>query len=131
MITRTPARAWRGWARCHRGGDFFKNAPAGGDAYILSHIVHDWDDDKCLTILGHVTNAMKPGGRVLIVEMVLPDGDAPHPGKMLELVMLALAPGGRECTVPEYETLLGKAGLRLTRVVPTDWAVSVVEASLA
>ena len=69
-------------------GDFFKSVPAGADAYILSHIIHDWDEDQCLTILGHVRKAMNPAGRLLIVEMVLPSGDAPHPGKMLDMTML-------------------------------------------
>jgi tRNA A58 N-methylase Trm61 len=53
-------------------GDFFRSVPSGGDAYILSHILHDWNDDQCLTILGHCRKAMKPDGRLLIVEMVLP-----------------------------------------------------------
>ena len=73
---------------------------------------------------------MKPGSRLLIVEMVLPAGDTPHPGKMLDMMML-VGPGGQERTAPEYGALLGKAGLRLTRVVPTESAVSVVEAELA
>ena len=62
-------------------GDFFTSVPTGADAYILSHIIHDCTEDKCLTILGHVRQAMKPAGRLLIVEMVLPSGDTPHPGK--------------------------------------------------
>ncbi|SDR63598.1 hydroxyneurosporene-O-methyltransferase [Rhizobiales bacterium GAS113] len=111
-------------------GDFFETVPAGGDAYILSHIIHDWSEDRCLTILEHVRKAMKPDGRLLIVEMVLPPGDAPHPGKMLDMVMLVL-PGGQERTEAEYRRLLAKAGFQLTRVVPTDSAVSVVEAVLA
>jgi O-methyltransferase domain len=67
-------------------GDFFTSVPAGADAYILSHIIHDWNEDQCLTILGHVRKAMKPASRLLIVEMVLPPGDTPHPGKMLDMV---------------------------------------------
>ena len=109
------------------GGSFFERVPAGGDAYLLSHIIHDWDEEKCLTILGHVKRAMKPGGRLLLVEMVLPEGDTPHPGKMFDMVMLVI-PGGQERTAAEYGTLLGKAGFRLERVVPTESAVSVVEA---
>ena len=70
---------------------------------------------------------MKPGSPLLIIEMVLPAGDTPHPGKMLDMVMLAI-PGGEERTEQEYGTLLGKAGFRLKHVVPTDSAVSVVEA---
>jgi len=108
-------------------GDFFETVPAGGDAYILSHIIHDWSEDQCLTILGHCRKAIKPDGRLLIVEMVLPGGDAPHPGKVLDMVMLVF-PGGQERTEAEYATLLGKAGFRLSRVVPTASAVSVVEA---
>ena len=53
-------------------GDFFKNVPTGADAYILSHIIHDWDEDQCLTILGNVRKAMDPASRLLLVEMVLP-----------------------------------------------------------
>ncbi len=109
------------------GGSFFETVPAGGDAYILSHVIHDWDEGQCLTILGHCRAAMKPDARLLIVEMVLPAGDAPHPGKMLDLTMLVM-PGGQERTEAEYAALLDKAGFRLTRVVPTASAVSVVEA---
>lgn len=108
-------------------GDFFDTVPAGGDAYLLSHIIHDWNDDRCLTILGHCRKVIKPDGRLLIVEMVLPAGNAPHPGKMLDMVMLVF-PGGQERTETEYSTLLGKAGFRLDRLVPTASAVSVVEA---
>ena len=108
-------------------GDFFETVPAGGDGYLLSHVIHDWSEDRCLTILGHCRKVIKPGGRLLIVEMVLPAGDTPHPGKVLDVVMLVF-PGGQERTEAEYATLLGKAGFRLSRVVPTASAVSVVEA---
>lgn len=108
-------------------GDFFSAVPAGADAYLLSHILHDWSEAQCLTILGNCRKAMKPSSRLLIVEMVLPPGDAPHPGKLLDIVMLAI-PGGRERTEGEYAALLAKAGFRLARVVPTASAVSVVEA---
>jgi hypothetical protein len=111
-------------------GDFFKTVPTGGDAYILSHIIHDWNEEQCLTILGHCRKAMKPNGRLLIVEMVLPPGDAPHPGKILDMVMLVLT-GGQERTEAEYVHLLDNAGFRLNRVVATQSPVSVVEAVLA
>ena len=110
-------------------GTFFEKVPAGGDAYILSHIIHDWNEEQCLTILGHVRRAMRPDGRLLLVEMVLPAGDVPHFGKLLDIVMLVL-PGGQERTDEEYRILFGKAGFRLTRVVPTDSAVSVIEGVL-
>ena len=111
-------------------GSFFDTVPAGGDAYLLSHIIHDWSEAQCGTILSNCRKAMKPDGRLLIVEMVLPSGDAPHPGKMLDMIMLAI-PGGRSGPRTEYRELLSKAGFRLTRVVPTASAVSVVEAVIA
>ncbi len=110
-------------------GSFFENVPSGGDAYLLSHIIHDWSEEQCLAILANCRRAMNPTSRLLIVEMVLPDGDTPHPGKIIDMAML-VAPGGQERTEQEYGTLLGKAGLRLTRVVPTESPVSVVEARL-
>ena len=109
------------------GGDFFKAVPKGYDTYILSHLLHDWSEDMCLTILGHVRSAMIPDGRLLIIEMVLPPGDAPHFGKVLDIVMLVMT-GGQERTEAEYRELLAKADLRLTRVVRTTSPVSIVEA---
>jgi hypothetical protein len=110
-------------------GSFFERVPSGGDAYLLSHVIHDWTEDQCLTILGNCRHALKPDSRLLIIEMVLPGGNAPHPGKILDMMML-VGPGGRERTEEEYGALLAKAGLRLTRVVPTESAVSVVEARI-
>ena len=112
------------------GGSFFETVPAGGDAYVLSHIIHDWDEDECLTILGHCRKAMTPDGRLLIVETVLPPGDTPHQGKVQDMVMLVV-PGGQERTEAEYAALLGKAGFKLSRVVPTGSIVSIVEAVIA
>jgi hypothetical protein len=111
-------------------GDFFKTVPAGGSAYVLSHIIHDWSEDQCIAILGHVRDSMNSASRLLIVEMVLPEGDTPHPGKLLDMGMLVVT-GGQERTEAEYADLLGKAGFRVVRVLPTDSAVSVVEAILA
>jgi len=108
-------------------GSFFESVPPGGDAYILSHIIHDWNEEQCVTILGNVRKSMNPGGKVLVIEMVLPPGNTPHPGKMLDMIMLAI-PGGQERTEAEYRPLLAKAGLKVTRVVPTESAVSVLEA---
>ena len=108
-------------------GNFFESVPGGHDAYLLSHIVHDWDDGENATILANVREAMKPDGKLLIVEMVLPETDEPHMGKMLDMMML-LVPGGEERTPSEYEALLASNGFRMTRVVPTASAVSVVEA---
>jgi hypothetical protein len=110
-------------------GSFFESVPTGGDVYMLSHIIHDWSEDQCLTILGNCRRAMNANTRLLIIEMVLPSGNTPHPGKMLDMMML-VGPGGRERTKEEYDELLSKASLQLTRVVPTESAVGVVEAKL-
>ncbi len=109
------------------GGSFFEGVPKGHDAYLMSHIIHDWDEQECATILGHCRDAMADDGRVLIVEMVIPENDDPHPGKVLDMMMLT-GPGGAERTPSEYAELLAASGLRMTRVVPTGSAVSVVEA---
>jgi hypothetical protein len=108
-------------------GTFFDRVPTGGDAYLLSHIIHDWSEEQCLTILGNCRKAMGPNSRLLLVEMVLPPGNAPHPGKMLDMMML-VGPGGQERTEQEYSELLANAGLHLNRVVATESAVSLVEA---
>jgi O-methyltransferase domain len=108
-------------------GSFFEGIPAGADVYILSHIIHDWNREQCLIILGHCRRAVNSGGRLLLVEMVLPEGNAPHPGKLLDMVMLTV-PGGEERTASQYSALLDEAGFRMTRVVPTASLVSIVEA---
>jgi hypothetical protein len=114
--------------RCRAvGGDFFQEVPTGGDAYLLRHIIHDWDDERSLTILRNIRAALPAAGRVLIVESVIPPGNGPFFGKMLDLTMLVI-PGGQERTEEEYRGLLARAGLRLSRVVPTRHEVSVVEA---
>ena len=110
------------------GGDFFASAPAGADAYLLKHILHDWDDDACRTILRQIRAAMAPGGRVLILQQVIPPGNDPFPGKLADLNMLVMTEGGRERTSGEYALLLESAGLNLSRIHPTASAVSVVEA---
>jgi hypothetical protein len=110
-------------------GSFFESVPADADAYILSHVIHDWAEDQCLTILSNCRCAMNTGGRLLLVEIVLPGGDIPHPGKILDIGMLVV-PGGQERNEAEYRALLDKAGFRLTRVVPTGSSVSVIEAAL-
>jgi len=109
------------------GGSFFDGVPAFGDVYILSHIIHDWDAERCVRILRHCREAKAAGGKVLLVEMVVPPPNVPHPAKMLDIVMLTV-PGGQERTADEYRELLAKAGLRLTRVLPTASPVSVIEA---
>jgi hypothetical protein len=111
-------------------GDFFIGVPPRVDGYILSHVLHDWNEEQCLTILSHVRNAMHSASRLPIIEMVLPPGDTTHPGKLLDMTMLVQL-GGQERTESEYVSLLSRAGLRCTRLIPTSSAVSIVEAVLA
>jgi hypothetical protein len=110
-------------------GNFFESVPEGGDAYVLSHIIHDWTEAQCHTILGNCRRSMKNGARLLLVEFVLPEGNIPHFGKLADMVMLTI-PGGEERTPSEYRTLLDAAGFTMTRVVPTASNVSIVEAEL-
>ncbi|MFH0246518.1 methyltransferase [Streptomyces sp. HK10] len=110
--------------------DMFGPVPEGGDAYILKHIVHDWPEEKILEILGNVRAAMRPGGRLLLMEMVVPDKpNATHASKLVDLWLMLLV-GGKERTAAQYSELLAAAGFRLERVVETPAAISVVEASL-
>jgi len=106
------------------GGDFFTAVPAA-DAYVLRHIIHDWDDKDAVTILRNCRDAMNPGGRILVVETVIPPLNEPCFGKWLDLMMLIV--GGRERTEEQYRRLFRKAGLTLSRIVPTAHEVSVIE----
>ena len=108
-------------------GDFFASVPEGADAYMMKHIIHDWDDERCVALLRNVRAAMPDGGKVLIVETVVPEADEPHYSKLLDLEMLT-SPGGIERTEEEYRDLLTAAGLRLSRIVPTKSPFSVIEA---
>ncbi|MGL4462142.1 MAG: methyltransferase [Planctomycetia bacterium] len=109
------------------GGDFFADVPAEGDVYLMRHILHDWDDAACHTILKNCRAGMPEGGVLLIVEFVIAEGDAPAFGKWLDLAMLVLL-GGRERTESDFRRLLHETGFTLTAVHPTDAGVVVVEA---
>jgi len=119
--------------RCDiQGGDFFERIPEGADVYMLGHIIHDWDDARAGRILVNLSRAMSSGARLLVVEYVIPDDrkSAPADGvglaEWLDLHMMVAA-GGLERTEAEYRRLFADHGFRLTRVVPTDGGVSVVE----
>jgi len=111
--------------------DFFKSVPAGGDAYIMKHIIHDWNDQQCTTILRNCLHALtaagKKKGKVLLLESVISADNAPHFAKWLDLEMLVF-PGGRERTEKEFAALFEGAGFKLTRVVPTESPLCVIEA---
>jgi ubiquinone/menaquinone biosynthesis C-methylase UbiE len=114
--------------RCQlAAGNFFESVPEGGDAYILKHIIHDWDDERAIAILKQCHKVMPDNGKVLVAEQVIPPGNEPFMGKLLDLHMLVMTPGGRERTEAEYRALFEKAGFKLTRIVPTQDEVSIIE----
>lgn len=108
-------------------GDFFQSLPPGGDVYIVKRILHDWPDDRCLDLLQLCARAVRPGGRVLVIEAVVPSGNVEHPSKDVDIMMLALL-GGQERTVSQFEELFRRAGLRMLRTVPLPALVSIIEA---
>jgi hypothetical protein len=110
------------------GGDFLEAVPSGGDVYILSWIIHDWDDDRSIAILGNCRRAMTSDARLLLIEQVVPTGNQPSLSKLYDVHMLVLYSGGRERTLHEYRSLLAAADLRLTKIIPTEVPRSVIEA---
>ena len=117
--------------RCQAiGGDFFKEVPAGGDAYILKHVIHDWGDDRAVAILRNCHKAMTPNGKLLIVEGVYPsciDQSAESRGAAANDVNMLVSTGGRQRSEAEFRSLYHAAGFKLTRIVPTAARVSVIE----
>lgn len=109
-------------------GNFFADVPPDGDAYLLSSVLHNWSDEACVRILQNVRKAMAPGGRVLILEYVLPDGDAPHVGKDIDMRMLALFTDAPERSRHEYAELLAQADLRIHDVTDLPNDGSIVDA---
>ena len=111
-------------------GDFLAAVPPGGDTYLLSRVIHDWDDERAVRILTNCRRAMGQGATLLLVEVVLPERAIERPSAIRMDVHMLMLVGGRERTTAEYERLLGAAGFRLVRVVPTrsPAGVSVIEA---
>lgn len=94
---------------------------------MLSHVLHDWPDEACSVVLGCCREALPPGGRLLVMEMVVPPGNAFSVAKLLDMEMMVVT-GGRERTEEEYRGLLEAAGFTLVRVIPTRESICVLEA---
>jgi hypothetical protein len=115
-------------------GDFFQEVPGGGDLYLLSHILHDWDDERCVQILRTCRRAMVGPATIMIVDLVAADpggGDArARAAALMDLYMLSLfgGGGGRERTSTQLDTLLTKAGFRITRVDDLPSGMSAIRA---
>ncbi len=113
--------------RCEAvSGDFFEKVPAGGDAYVMKWIIHDWDDNRAVTILKNCRSHMAPNCRLILVDCVVPEGDEPHFSKFIDLNMLVMT-GGKERTATEFEKLFEAAGFKLLRVITTDLPTSIIE----
>jgi predicted O-methyltransferase YrrM len=125
-------------------GDFFESVPAGGDVYLLKHILHDWNDEECIRLLRRVAAAMSPQARVVVAEMMIVEGgpadqepaegatatrwaERASPAVLQDLNMLVML-SGKERTQEEYAALFGQAGLRMSGVFPTDSPIFVLEA---
>ncbi|MGH6927542.1 MAG: methyltransferase, partial [Dongiaceae bacterium] len=112
------------------GGDFFKAVPAGGDAYLLKHVIHDWNDDRATEILRTCRRAMGAEAKLLIVEGVYPpriDQSDESRGAASNDVNMLVCTGGRQRSEAEFRSLYEAAGFRLTRIVPTQMPVRVIE----
>jgi hypothetical protein len=115
-------------ARCRLvGGDFFDRLPSGADACILKSVIHDWDDERSLTILRNCHKAMERGKTLLLVERVVPDRAADDPDTVLLDVHMLAVTGGRERSEAEYRALFAAAGFTLTRIIPTRGRFSIIE----
>jgi hypothetical protein len=109
------------------GGSFFESVPDGGNAYLMKAILHDWSDDDALRILRNIRTVIAPGGKLLLLESVLPERGSADIGMLIDLEML-VAVGGKERTRSEWTDLLSRAGFRLEGVVRTATPVSIIEA---
>jgi hypothetical protein len=107
-------------------GDMFSSVPAGADAYIMKHIIHDWPDEVCIKILKACRKEVNSGGKLLVVDNVIQPGNDFAPGKFLDLQML-IFPGGCERTEKQFRELFAAAGWKLSRVIPTAVSESIVE----
>jgi SAM-dependent methyltransferase len=110
-------------------GDFFESVPKGGDAYMMQHIIHDWDDEKSLIILKNVRRALEGvvDGKLILFDSIVTADNSADFAKWKDLEMM-LMPGGRERTEQQFRELLGRAGFKVTRVIPKVAMVGMVEA---
>jgi len=110
--------------------DFFHSVPDRADGYVMRDIIHDWEDADAVKILKNCRRAIRPDGRLLLIEAVLKAPNEPDPARSPDLNMLVLLKG-RQRTEAEFRSLLGEAGFTLIRVIPTDGAASIIESQPA
>lgn len=108
-------------------GNFFESVPVEADLYIMKYIIHDWDDDECVTILKNIRDVIPEGARLVLLEAVVPTGNTPDFSKIIDMEMM-LSPGGIERTEKEFSELFANSGFKLSRVIPLESPVSIIEA---
>jgi hypothetical protein len=113
------------------GGSFFDSVPPGGGCYLLKLVIHDWDDKRAVRILRNVRAAIGEGGKLLLIEFVMPAGDAFHHAKFMDLSVLVLTESGRERTEEEYRDLLVAGGFALSTIAQTASQLSIIESVAA
>lgn len=123
----TPELAGR-WSA--QAGDFFASVPSGADVYLLKHVLASWPDEECVRILRTCRQAMPAGGRLLVINAMIPAGNDPHPGKTIDVLMMTVL-NGKGRTRAEYEALLARAGFAVARVLEASPHASVIEAVVA
>lgn len=106
--------------------DFFQRVPSGADAHVLKFILHDWNDEESVRLLKSCRAAIAPNGRILVLEVVVPETSGPDFSHVMDMNMLVMT-GGMERTAKEYESVLARGGFRLTRIVPTESPFSLIE----
>lgn len=111
-------------------GDFFESVPVKADTYLLRHILHDWDNEQCQTILSNIADSAESGSRLIIAESVLKDTNEPDIGKLLDIEML-WAVTGMERTKEEFRSLFDMTGIEFSGVIPTESVISVVEGRIS
>lgn len=115
-------------SRCSfTGGSFFDSVAPGGDLYLMKMILHDWNDEQSKKILRNVNNAMGKGSKLLIIEGIIPEGNDPHPGKFMDINMMAMT-GGKERTEKEWKAMMSECGLRCSKIIHTHHPLfSIIE----
>ena len=109
-------------------GNCLESMASGGDAYILMFVVHNWDDEGAVKLLKNCHQAMAENGKLTIIEMIMPKGNEPFVGKLVDLESLLSTPGGYERTEAQYRSILEAAGFKVTNIIPTKTANSIIEA---
>jgi hypothetical protein len=109
-----------------REGSFFESVPAGADAYLFRHVLHDWTDQQCLQILRHCRKVIPAQGRLLVVECIVPTGNGRSISKEFDISMMNFT-GGLERTEVQFRALFANAGFELSSITPTATMVSIAE----